>query len=191
MTNSTAYNMVALNGADATEATDAIAQRHAAEVDAFMEKHAAKLYKKQDRDERLMVYGAEYFVEVGSDYDEDGEFDVAATIAANDLTTDGMDTVESHGQYNMADHACYREIGTGDQRARARDIVLMDTRDDAVAECKAQRAVQLQRHLSKPTESRGEQVVTAKVKAQAKRDRARERYLAREAQRAANKAARS
>ena len=185
------YNMVALNGADATEATDAIAQRHAAEVEAFMEAHASELYEKQDRDDRMMVYGAEYFVEVGGDFDEDGDFDVAATIEANDLNTDQMDYIESHGIYQMADHTCYREIGTADQRALAPHMVNMETRAVTVACAKAQRAKQLAKHLSKPSQSRGEQVVDAKVKAQAKRDRARERYLAREAQRAANKAARA
>ena len=108
MTNQTTYNarnMVATNGADFTPATDAIVERHQAEIDAFMEEHGADLYEKQDRDERMMVYGAEYFVEVGGEFDEDGDFDVAATIEANDMTTDEMDYIESHGIYQMADQS--------------------------------------------------------------------------------------
>ena len=168
MTNTTTYNarnMVATNGEDFTATTDAIVERHQAEIDAFMAEHGAELYEKQDRDERMMVYGAEYFVEVGGDFDEDGEFDVAATIEANDMTTDDMDYIESHGIYQMADYTCYREIATGDQRERARDLALIETREDAIRECKAQRAKQLAKHLSKPSQSRGEQVVEAKVKA--------------------------
>ena len=164
MSNTTynARNMVATNGADFTPATDAIVERHQAEIDAFMAEHGAELYEKQDRDERMMVYGAEYFVEVGGDFDEDGDFDVAATIEANDMTTDDLDYIEAHGIYQMADHTCYREIGTADQRERARDIALMDTRADAIRECKAERAVQLDKHLSKPAQTRGERVVEAK-----------------------------
>lgn len=192
MTNST-YNYIARNGSNEgySEAELDISLRHQIEAEAFLEAHAGELYEKQDRDERMMVYGAEYFVEVGGDFDDDGDFDVAATIEANDINTDQMDYIESHGIYQMADHTCYREIGTADQRERARDIALIDTREQAVRECRAERATQLARHLSKPAKGRGEQVVDAKVKQQAKRDRARERYLAREAQRAANKAARA
>lgn len=167
MTNSTTYNarnMVATNGAEFTEATDRLVAKHQAEIDAFMAEHGAELYEKQDRDERMMVYGAEYFVEVGGDFDEDGEFDVAATIEANDMTTDDMDYIESHGIYQMADHTCYREIGTADQRELAPHMVNMETRAVTVACAKAQRAQQLVDHLAKPVLSRGQQVVAAKTK---------------------------
>ena len=138
MSNTTynARNMVATNGADFTEATDAIVERHQAEIDAFMAEHGAELYEKQDRDERKLVYGAEYFVEVGGDFDEDGDFDVAATIEAHDINTDQYDHIEAHGIYDVSDVRAYAEIGTKDQRERARDLVLMDTRADAVRECK-------------------------------------------------------
>lgn len=167
MTNSTTYNarnMVATNGADFTPATDALVERHQAEIDAFMAEHGAELYEKQDRDERLMVYGADYFVEVGG-LNDDGEFDIEATIEAHDMSTDDYDKVEGHGIFNMADHNCYREVGTGDQRALAPHMVNMDTRAVTIACARDQRAKQLVKHLSKPAQSRGEQIVEAKVKA--------------------------
>ena len=168
MTNS-AYNFVATNGSDYNATTDAIAQRHMAEAEAFFEAHAAELYQKQDRDERKMVYGAEYFVEVGGDYDEDGEFDVAATIEAHDINTDQYDHIEAHGIYDVSDARCYAELGTKDQRERARDLVLIDTRADAMAECKAGRAAQLRKRMGTVAPTRAETIVAQKQGKPAKR----------------------
>ena len=188
----TSYTYIALNGSDHTDTTDAIARRHMAEAEAFLEAHAAELYEKQDRDERKMVYGAEYFVEVGGDYDEDGEFDVAATLEAHDINTDQYDHIEAHGIYDVSDVQCYAEIGTKDQRERARDLALIDTRADAMRECKAGRAKQVAKRLSKAPATRAETIVAAKQSAnERKRERARQRYLEREAQRAAVKAAKA
>ena len=168
MTTST-YNYVATNGADYNATTDAIAQRHMAEAEAFFAEHGAELYTKQDRDERKMVYGAEYFVEVGGDFDEDGEFDVAATIEAHDINTDQYDHIEAHGIYDVSDVRCYAEVGTKDQRDRARDLALIDTRADALTECRAGRAAQLQRRMGTVAPTRAETIVGQKQGKPAKR----------------------
>ena len=169
----TTYNYIALNGSDHTDTTDAIARRHMAEAEAFLEAHAAELYQKQDRDERKMVYGAEYFVEVGGDFDDDGEFDVAATIEAHDINTDDYDHIEAHGIYDVSDVTCYAEIGTKDQRERARDLALIDTRDEAIKECRAGRAAQLAKRMGTVAPTRAEAIVAKKQGTTAKRKSSR------------------
>ncbi len=156
-----AYNYIALNGTDANDTTDAIAERHRAEAEAFLADHAVELYEKRDRDVSKLVYGADYFVEVGG-LDDDGEFDVEATIEAHDINSDDYDRFEAHGIYDVSDVTCYAELGTKDQRERARDLVLMDTRADAMTECKAGRAAQLAKRMGTVAPTRAQTIVARK-----------------------------
>lgn len=166
---SNSYTYVATNGADHTATTDAIALRNQAIAEEFFAEHGAELYEKQDRDARKMVYGAEYFVEVGGDFDEEGEFDVAATIEAHDINTDQYDHIEAHGIYDVSDVRAYAEIGTKDQRERARDLVLIDTRAEAIRECRAGRAAQVAKRAGQVAPSRAEVIVAKKQGKTAKR----------------------
>jgi len=70
-----------------------------AEAEAFMAEHAADLYEKQDRDERVMVYGAEYFAQ-----SDDGviDFDVA------DDDIDSVSAIEYHGIYNVENMTAHK-----------------------------------------------------------------------------------
>lgn len=166
--NAQSYNYIALNGTDANDTTDAIAARHQAEAEAFLEEHAVELYEKRDRDISKLVYGADYFVEVGG-LDDDGEFDVEATIEAHDINSDEYDRFEAHGIYDVSDVTCYAELGTKDQRERARDLILMDTRSEAVRECKAGRAAQLVKRMGTAAPTRAQVIVGAKQGAKPKR----------------------
>ena len=177
MTNSTyiaSRHLVATNGADYNETTDAIALRHMQEAEDFFAAHP-ELAKADAEDKAITSYGAEYFCEVGGDFDEDGEYDVAATVEAHDLSTDDLDHIEAHGIYNLSDIQAYRPIGTGTQSKRARDLVLMDTRDETIRELRADRAAQLQRHLTGERQTRGERIVAGKQSAAERRELIRER----------------
>lgn len=156
------YQFIALNGSEHTDASDRINLMHREQAEAWLTEHACEVYEKQDRDERKMIYGAEYFVEVGGDFDEDGEFDVAATIEAHDISTDHMDWIEANGIYDVSDVRAYAEIGTKDQKERARDLALWDTRAEARAECRAGRAAQVARRVGTDAPSRGEAIVARK-----------------------------
>ena len=165
MTNTTynAQNMVARNGADFSKATDAIVAKHQSEIDAFLEEHPEAFAPEYE--DRMVSYGQDYYYDGGLDLDEEGELSVADDLAAlHDLTTDDMDKIELHGQTYVGDLQCYREIGTGSQRDKARDLANMDTRAETVAECKANRADQLRRHLKLDRPTRGQTVAAGIVK---------------------------
>lgn len=179
----TANNLVARNGDDFSEATDAIVLKHQAEIDAFLAANPNAL--REDNDDRAIAsYGAEYFVEAGG-LDDDGEYSVNATIEAHDLSTDDLDHIEAHGIYSMGDIRAYQEIGCGDQSKRKRDLVLIDTREEATAELKAERRAQLERHLTGKRQSRGERIVEGKQTEAERRAIIRERQAKK---RAADKA---
>ena len=177
MTNATTYNarnMVATNGADFTATTDAIVDRHQAEIDAFLEANPDAFAPEYE--DRMVSYGQDYYFDGGYEVDDENELTVADDLAAlHDLTTDDMDVIELHGQTYMGDLQCYREIGTGSQRAKAPALTNMDTRDDTVRECKAERAAQVRRHLKLDRPTRGETVAAGIVKSQKRQARAKGR----------------
>lgn len=189
MTNTTynASNLVARNGADFNEATDAIVSRHQAEIDAFLADNPTAL-REFDDDRAVASYGAEYFVEAGGT-DEDGDYSIKATVEAHDLSTDELDHIESHGVYSMNDVRAYQEIGCGDQSKRKRDLVLMDTRAETTAELRAHRREQLARHLTGERQTRGERIVEGKQTEAERRRIIRERAAAKRAKRSKRHAA--
>lgn len=189
MTNTTynASNLVARNGAEYSEATDAIVARHQAEIDAFLQDNPTAL-REFDGDRAVASYGAEYFHEAGGS-DEDGEYSIRATIEAHDLTTDDLDHIESHGIYAMGDIRAYQDIGCGDQSDRKRDLALMDTRAETTAELRAHRREQLARHLTGERQTRGERIVEGKQTEAERRRIIRERAAAKRAKRAKRHAA--
>lgn len=182
MNNATTYNarnLVATNGGDFNATTDAIIERHQAEIDAFLEANPEAFAPEYE--DRMVSYGEDYYYDGGLTVDEDNELSVADDLAAlHDLTTDDMDVIELHGQTYVGDLQCYREIGTGSQRDKAPALANMDTRADTVAECKADRAKQVRRHLKLDRPTRGETVAAGIVKSQKRATRAKGR-LARKA----------
>jgi hypothetical protein len=167
MSNTTynARNMVATNGQDFTATTDAIVERHQADIDAFLEANPDAFAPEYE--DRMVSYGQDYYFDGGHEVDDENEMSVADDLAAlHDLTTDDMDVIELHGQTYVGDLQCYREIGTGSQRDKARDLALIDTRADTIAECKADRAKQVRRHLKLDRPTRGETVAAGIVKSQ-------------------------
>ena len=189
MTNTTynASNLVARNGADFSEATDAIVTRHQAEIDAFLAEHPTAL-REFDDDRAVASYGAEYFCEAGGS-DDDGDYSIKATIEAHDLSTDDLDHIEAHGIYSMGDIRAYQEIGCGDQSKRKRDLALIDTRAETTAELRAHRREQLVRHLTGERQTRGERIVEGKQTEAERRRIIRERAAAKRAKRAKRHAA--
>ena len=173
-------NLVATNGGDYDATTDAIAARHLAEIEAFYAENPSLAKDVDNGDRAIDAYGAEYFHEVGG-LDDDGEYSVSATIEAHDLDLDDLDHIEAHGIYNLRDVQAYREIGTGTQSDRKRDLVLWDTREDTVRELKADRAAQLVRHLTGERQTRGERIVEGKQTAAERRELIRQRNAAKRA----------
>lgn len=182
----TAYNYIATNGSDYTATTDRIATAHKEQADAWFAEHGAELFN--DYEDRMVSYGQDYYYDGGLSVDDDGEVQVACDLEAlHDLTTDDMDAVELHGQSYVGELECYREIGTSSQRNRARDLVLIDTREDAIRECRAERAVSLQRHLNRRVDTRGEHVAK-NIKEAARKRAERAAKKARKAERMASRA---
>lgn len=191
MTNTTynARNMVATNGADYTTTTDAIIERHQAEIDAFLEANPEAFAAEYE--DRMVSYGQDYYYDGGLSVDDDGEVSVACDLEAlHDLTTDDMDKIELHGQAYVGELECYREIGTSKQRNRARDLTLIDTREEAIRECRADRAKSLQAHMNRRIDSRGEHVAK-NIKEAARKRAARAASKAKQAERKARRAARA
>ena len=189
MTNTTynASNLVARNGEDFSEATDAIVAKHQADIDAFLADNPNAL-REWDDDRAVASYGAEYFVEAGGS-DEEGDYSIKATIEAHDLSTDDLDHIEAHGIYSMGDIRAYQEIGCGDQSKRKRDLALMDTRAETTTELRAHRREQLTRHLTGERQTRGERIVEGKQTEAERRRIIRERAAAKRAKRAKRHAA--
>lgn len=102
-----------------TNANAQTAARHAAHVAAYnmhidaalaadwLEAHATDLYESETRDDRLMVYGAEYFVQSEVLDADDNVIEVVDEVAA-DINTDEMDWAERHGQYMVDDFAAHK-----------------------------------------------------------------------------------
>ena len=182
----TTYAYIAMNGTDHTDTTDAIAQAHKAQADAWLADNAAEL--RPEYEERMVSYGQDYYYDGGLSVDEDGEVQLACDIEAlHDLTTDDMDKIELHGQTYVGELECYREIGTSGQRDRARDLVLMDTRADAIRECRVGRAKSLQAHMNRRVDTRGEHVAK-NIKEAARKRAARAASKAKQAERRARRA---
>lgn len=177
MTTYNARNMVATNGQDFTATTDAIVEKHQAEIDAFLEANPDAF--ATEFEDRMVSYGQDYYYYGGLEADDDNEITVADDLAAlHDLTTDDMDKLELHGQTYLGDLQCYREIGTGSQRKRAPELVNMDTRADVTVELRAERAQQVRRHLKLDRPTRGQTVAAGIIKSQ-KRSQRRSSNMAR------------
>lgn len=141
-----------------------------AQAEAFMAEHGHEV-DFRDSDDAITSYGAEYFCEAlaGSDVhvDDDGEAHVAGIEAAHDITTDDMDYLTAHGQYNV-DALCYAPLDVRDLRDTRGALVNMDTRAETLKANKAHRAEQLVRHLNKPAKGYGKQIAEGKANAKAK-----------------------
>lgn len=78
-----------------------VAHKEAQEAEAaeWLEANAAELYESQDRDDRMMVYGSEYFAQTEQDI-------LDVDVADDDI--DSLSNAEQHGIYYVDDIAAHR-----------------------------------------------------------------------------------
>lgn len=78
-----------------------VAHKAAQEAEAaeWLEAHTADLYESQDRDDRMMVYGAEYFAQTEQDI-------IDIDVADDDI--DSLSNAEAHGIYYVEDIVAHR-----------------------------------------------------------------------------------
>ena len=169
MTNTTytAQHMVARNGADYSTATDAIVERHQAEIDAWLAEEGNAFefnYNEREQDDMIAAYSAEYFCENQSAGDIEQSARMMGVVDAHDIQIDGMAPTVAHSQFNVT-ALCYAPLDVRDLRDTVPALANMETRDETLKANKAHRAEQLQRHLSKPAKGYAAQVAEGKAKA--------------------------
>ena len=76
-------------------------------AEAWKADNVVALYEKETRDDRLMVYGAEYFQQVDT-IDDEGNVWQSVCEPTADINTDDMAWAERHGQYLMGDHDAHK-----------------------------------------------------------------------------------
>lgn len=78
-----------------------VAHKEAQEAEAaeWLETNAAELYESQDRDDRMMVYGSEYFAQTEQDI-------LDIDVADDDI--DSLSSAEAHGIYYVDDIVAHR-----------------------------------------------------------------------------------
>ena len=166
----TTYNakhMIATNGGDFDARTDAIINRHQAEIDAWLadEDNAFEFnYNEREQDDMIAAYSAEYFCENQSAGDIEQSARTMGVVDAHDIQIDGMAPTVAHSQFNV-NALCYAPLDVRDLRDTAPALANMETRDATLAANKAHRAEQLQRHMAKPAKGYAAQVAEGKAKA--------------------------